>query len=624
MFAKIKGGLKAFFKGQRYYHIRYILKYVLLWLALCLIITNIYGRQYFEDEREECEKTITQYIEKTLSVLRETARTQDLTTDENRVLIKYTMQQLDAYAVMVSHGSVRTGTAYWSSQKDMHTDADDNAYLVIWGDNGKRVYEIPLESGEVIHYYDGSDRDTLIKENVNKYYYCPRKYFEDVWNETIGSKKNVDSAWWTTSNRPGWRFELIDGYISGTEFRPGTIHAMYYENGAITEEKTIQCNFIGNGKKFEQVTFSEKNELLIPKDIEEWQTESYDEQLDARYPIYGNNRIIYPLYYVYRDSFYEYEIPVVVHSYLLATKYVLFGRDIDIPFNYCSGDFAYIYREYFTDVNGNECDIAIRFTEEGLLAGCNRNVFKHLLIHYIVLGILLGTIAFVRYRRMFSLRTASRFHKSLINSMAHDLKTPLMIMQGFGENLAENVHTEKREYYAAQILDNVRYLNGLIDKNLDLAKKEDVSFTRESMFIMHPVEEAENRYQELLQQKNLTISKDGDMLVHGDKALLQTVIDNLILNAIKYSPEGGEILVCAGNRRFSISNTASLSYAKNINKLLEPLEMGEESRTSGKGTGLGLSIANSITEQHGWKMKLSYDKKQSVFTCTIKIPRWRQ
>ena len=314
----------------------------------------------------------------------------------------------------------------------------------------------------------------------------------------------------------------------------------------------------------------------------------------------------------------------MVHSYLLTKKFVLFGRSISIPFSHCSGDYAYTYSENLTDVKGNEFDISLRFTAPGMLASHNKTVFRDLLIHYIVLGLLIGILALKRYRRMFSLRTASRFHKTLISSMAHDLKTPLMIMQGFGENLAENVHTEKREYYAEQILDNVRYLNGLIDKNLDLAKKEDDSFTRIGMYVMRLVEAAESRYQELLNQKNLTIRKEGDILVHGDKALLQTVVDNLIVNAIKYSPEGGEILVRVQKQRISVSNSANLSYDKNINKLLEPLEMGDESRTTGKGTGLGLSIANTIVEQHGWKMKLSYDKPDRIFTCTIKIPKRRQ
>ena len=623
MFGKIKEFLRDFCKGERFYPIRYGLKYVAVWLVLCLVITNVYGEQMFELQREFKTNSLTQDIEQQLSVLRETARTQDLTTADNKLLVKYTMQQLDAYTAQYAKGAVRTGTSYWSSGSTDHTHEDDDAYLVVIGDDGRTEDLQPLVLGDLVVYFDANDHSNAIKENVNKYYTCPRKYLKELWDETIGVRKNTDSAWRKTEKRNGWKFKLVDGYLAGTEFRPGRVHAMYFENGTIVEEKDVTLNVPSNDN-FEYVKEFTLNELRIPGDVDDWQTESKKEQYDARYPIHGDLKAIYPLYFNPRWSDDEYEIPIAVHSYLLTTEFVLFGRTINVPFSYRSGDFAYTYREYLTDAKGQESEITLRFTAPGMLAEYNSVVFGHLFIHYIVLGLLIGLLAFRRYRRMFSLRTASRFHKTLINSMAHDLKTPLMIMQGFGENLAENVHSEKREYYAGQILDNVKYLNGLIDKNLDLAKNDDVSVTRTGMFIMNLVEAAENRYQELLNGKNLTIRKEGDMLVHGDKALLQTVVDNLIVNAIKYSPEGSEILVYVKKQTINVSNTASLSYAKNINKLLEPLEMGDESRTTGKGTGLGLSIANTITEQHGWKMKLSYDRMRQVFTCTIKVPRRRQ
>ena len=624
MFGKIREFLGDLCKGERFYHIRYGLKYVAIWLVLCLIITNVYGEPMFDREREYRSNSLTQYIEQQLAVLRETARTQDLTTAENKLLVKYTMQQLDAYSARYALGDVRTGTSYWSSTESRtHTHEDDNAYLVIIGNDGKAADLQPLVLGDTVLYYDANDHSNAIKENVNKYYSCPRRCLQELWDETIGIRKNVDSAWWVIEKRTGWKFTLVDGYLAGTEFRPGRVHAAYFEDGTIVEEKDITFE-APSDKRFEYVKEFSLNELRIPKDVDEWKTESETAQYDARYPIHGNLHVLYPLYFNPRWTIDEYEIPIAVHSYLMTTKFVMFGRTIPVPFSYCAGDFAYTYSEHLTDVKGHESNITLRFTAPGLLKEYNSVVFGHLLTHYFVLGVLIGLLAFRRYRRMFSLRSASRFHKTLINSMAHDLKTPLMIMQGFGENLAENVHSEKREYYAGQILDNIKYLNGLINKNLDLAKNEDVTVTRISMFMMNLVGDAENRYQELLSGKNLTVRKEGDMLVHGDKALLQAVVDNLIVNAIKYSPEGSEILVYVKKQKFNVSNSASLSYAKNINKLLEPLEMGDESRTTGKGTGLGLSIANTIVEQHGWKMKLSYDRMRQIFTCTIKVPKRRQ
>ena len=117
------------------------------------------------------------------------------------------------------------------------------------------------------------------------------------------------------------------------------------------------------------------------------------------------------------------------------------------------------------------------------------------------------------YRRFYSLQGKNRFHKSLINSMAHDLKTPLMVVQGFSENLMENVHTEKRDYYAENILENINYLNSLIDKNLDFSKKKDFDTAEEeTVYLSGLLNNTLSRYRKKLEEKKLTITRIGDTI----------------------------------------------------------------------------------------------------------------
>ena len=113
-----------------------------------------------------------------------------------------------------------------------------------------------------------------------------------------------------------------------------------------------------------------------------------------------------------------------------------------------------------------------------------------------------------------------------------------------------------------------------------------------------------------------------DFEVYADYQKIQQILYNLISNAIKYSFEGETIEVFGAIRYFTIKNKAELHYNKNLKHLLDPLEMGDESRTAGSGTGLGLSIANGIAQECGWRLKLSYDRKNKIFTCKVILRKW--
>lgn len=64
------------------------------------------------------------------------------------------------------------------------------------------------------------------------------------------------------------------------------------------------------------------------------------------------------------------------------------------------------------------------------------------------------------------------YRRNMTNAMAHDLKTPLMAMSGYAENLLANVHTDKRQQYAEAISENVRRMNGMIEQMLEIDRLE--------------------------------------------------------------------------------------------------------------------------------------------------------
>lgn len=612
------------FFGKKYHIVRYVTGYAVLWLILCLVLTNKYGQSWYDERLAFQEYQVTHQFEEELATFRETARLRDMTEASRKVYILYEMQRLTALATTMSDRDVRTCVSYYNVGDDLETYGDRNAYLVIFGDDGRRRVLITLEDGTTVSYDDGSDRETRIKENVDVVRCCDAMFLRNLWDETLGVKKSRDTAWMSASSRTGWTFEMLDGYLSESEFLPGNVRATYYENGEAVEEKIFAFTYKKNGKTYEYVEKLPENRLLFPQDSNNWKTDSQDIFYGMMHPVSGHTGVLYPMFYTPHYSDERYEVPILCNLALVQKSFVLFGQIIDKPFGYFPGDVAAAYSEHFTDAAGNESTMRVNAYLTGMLAGQKDEVIARLRIYYIAMALLIALIAFIRYRRVYSLRAKNQFHKSLINSMAHDLKTPLMIMQGFSENLAENVHEEKREYYAAQIQENIARLNGLIDKNLDLAVRGENEISNIGFFVMDLVNDSEKRLGELLEQKKLTLKKIGDTRMHGDPELMQTVVDNLIGNAVKYAPEGDTITVYGDTYTFRVTNRASLTYGKNINQLLEPLEMGEESRTSGQGTGLGLSIANGIVREHGFRMKLSYDRKKHEFTCMIRIPRWKK
>ena len=621
---RIKGFFSNLFFGKKYHIVRYVTGYAVLWLILCLVLTNKYGQSWYDERLAFQEYQVTHQFEEELATFRETARLRDMTEASRKVYILYEMQRLTALATTMSDRDVRTCASYYNVGDDLETYGDRNAYLVIFGDDGRRRVLITLEDGTTVSYDDGSDRETSIKENVDVVRCCDAMFLRNLWDETLGVKKSRDTAWMSASSRIGWTFEMLDGYLSESEFLPGKVRATYYENGKAVEEKVIAFTYKKNGKTYEYVEKLPENRLLFPQDSINWKTGPQSEFYGMMHPVSGHTGVLYPMFYTPHYSDERYEVPILCNLALVQKQFVLFGQIIDKPFGYFPGDVAAAYNEKITDAAGNESSMVVNAYLTGMLAGQKDEVIARLRIYYIAMALLIALIAFIRYRRVYSLRAKNQFHKSLINSMAHDLKTPLMIMQGFSENLAENVHEEKREYYATQIQENIARLNGLIDKNLDLAVRGENEIRNIGFFVMDLVKDSEKRLGELLEQKKLTLKKIGDTRMHGDPELMQTVVDNLIGNAVKYAPEGDTITVYGDTYTFRVTNRASLTYGKNINQLLEPLEMGEESRTSGQGTGLGLSIANGIVHEHGFRMKLSYDRKNHEFTCMIRIPRWKK
>lgn len=225
-----------------------------------------------------------------------------------------------------------------------------------------------------------------------------------------------------------------------------------------------------------------------------------------------------------------------------------------------------------------------------------------ILAFFILIGILLSLIIW----RNFKNRAIREQHRmEMTNAVAHNLKTPLCIINGFSENLREESGYLTKQHYINVIQEQANEMDILVHKMLDFSKLETDSakLNIKSFNIKTELENIANKYNNI-SSKNIIVTAD-DKEIFADKELMELVFENLIENAVKYSKDNSDIEISFANNNFNISNECDEISKKDLKKMWKPynrLEKDEEVR----GTGIGLSIVKHILKLHRIKPYTEY------------------
>ena len=197
------------------------------------------------------------------------------------------------------------------------------------------------------------------------------------------------------------------------------------------------------------------------------------------------------------------------------------------------------------------------------------------------------------------------FRIGLTDSLAHDVKTPLMAISGYTENVLSGKLSEAEEQeYLHSILDNVAYTDDLISRTLYLNHMEQgKKGTPETLRLAALAEKLLTKYDLMLREKHIRAGVSGSAEIQADPAALETILENLISNAVKYTPEDGKIEIEMDKKRLTVTN--SVAQKISVKKLKEPFVRGDAARSNVKGNGLGLAIADRTADANGFKLKLS-------------------
>lgn len=227
------------------------------------------------------------------------------------------------------------------------------------------------------------------------------------------------------------------------------------------------------------------------------------------------------------------------------------------------------------------------------------------------------------------LKSLKIMRSDFISNFSHELKTPMVTINGFAELLlAEDVSEAERKEYAQIIYDESRRLTKL-SKNILLLNKlntQKLSQEQSDYALDEQLRQSLSQFMREIECKNLQVECHAEALnFRGDADLLQQVWINLISNAIKFSPEGGKIDVSLEKKNNTavvrISDEGCGMDEETVKHIFDQFYQGDSSHTT-EGNGLGLSVAQRIVELCGGAILVhSQPGKGSVFNVILPLKK---
>ena len=235
-------------------------------------------------------------------------------------------------------------------------------------------------------------------------------------------------------------------------------------------------------------------------------------------------------------------------------------------------------------------------------------------------------------RRVEELARLSQLRADFVSLVSHELRSPMAAVIGAARTLQDRwrmLTAAQRESFLALIGDETSRLAELVGDVLDTSRIEAGTFSYrfEEVDLGRVVHEAVETAALAQQEVPVLASVRGALpAIRGDRARLRQVLGNLIENAVKYSPEGGEVRVSAaavnGAVQIAVRDTGPGIPSEQQGRIFEKFGRADVEGGSKPGTGLGLFIARSIAEAHGGSLDVSSGiDPGSTFTLTLPVSR---
>ncbi len=220
-----------------------------------------------------------------------------------------------------------------------------------------------------------------------------------------------------------------------------------------------------------------------------------------------------------------------------------------------------------------------------------------------------------------------KLKEDFLAMVTHDLKSPLAAIVGYTNLLLHpraRFSPEEQRSFLDSILGSVKILQFLIDNILESTRLESgrIVYQFEDFELSTLMIEIETMFTPLVNTKRIKLERKGDTVwVYGDREKLREVLNNLISNAIKFTPEDGRITLShirqSNDVEIRVQDTGKGIPSEELPKLFKKFVQVKGEK---RGTGLGLYIVKRIIEDHGEKIEVkSVFGKGTEFTFTLKL-----
>jgi two-component system phosphate regulon sensor histidine kinase PhoR len=229
------------------------------------------------------------------------------------------------------------------------------------------------------------------------------------------------------------------------------------------------------------------------------------------------------------------------------------------------------------------------------------------------------------------LEAVARLRRDFIANVSHELKTPLTVLGGFLETLADlKLDERQRQRYLALMAEQTQNMQRLVDDLLTLSALEsEHSVLQDTEFAIVPLllEVSADAKALSAGRHEITLSIRDAANVTGSRDELASVFGNLVSNAVRYTPEGGRIAldwrVTAEGGEFTVADTGIGIAQEHIPRLTERFYRVDRSRSRATGgTGLGLAIVKHVLIRHQAELAIDSAPGQGS-RFTVRLPARR-